>query len=296
MDIVSVESLSLHYGSKIGVEEVSLAVPEGALFGFLGPNGAGKTTMIRVLLGLLKPTAGKASIFGLDCWRDARRIKEEIGYLPGDLRLYPWLTGQQTVRLFGAIRGKDLSRGAKDLADLFDLDLRKRVRAMSRGTRQKLGIVLALAHAPRLMALDEPTAALDPLMQDALKRRLQAMAASGHTVFFSSHTLSEVEQLCDRVAIVRAGRLVADETLAALRSRASRRVMIRWQAGAQPDEPPPFLALSSRDGGRWEGVLSGGAPALLMWLASKPIEDLSLGEPDLETVFRGYYARGREGA
>ncbi len=288
MAIISIEKLTKRYGAKRGVEGVTLAAPEGSLYGFLGPNGAGKTTTIRAMLGLLRPTSGRASIFGLDCWRDGARIKADLGYIPGDLRLYPWLTGDDAVRLFGAIRRRDLRAGARDLAELFQLDLGKRVRAMSRGTRQKLGIVLALAHNPRLLVLDEPTSGLDPLMQDALKSRLRAMASAGHTVFFSSHTLGEVEQLCERVAIVREGRLVADEPLAALRARAHRRVVVRWSERA-PEQAPACLASLTRTGLRWEGELVGPVTALLEWLAGKPVADLAIGEPDLESVFRRYY-------
>src|SRR5205085_6453501 len=145
----------------------------GVLFGFLGPNGAGKTTTIRVMLGFLRPAAGNASIFGLDCWTDTKRIKNDIGYLPGDLRLPPWMNGAKALSIFGAVRGKDLTRSGGELCEKFDLDLRVRVREMSRGMRQKLGLVLALAHSPRLLVLDEPTSGLDPLMQQTLHKLLR---------------------------------------------------------------------------------------------------------------------------
>ena len=217
MAIIHTEALSRHYGSRRGIESVSLDVPEGTLFGFLGPNGAGKTTTIRVMVGLLRPSAGSARIFGLDCWRDSRTIKDEIGYMPGDIRLMPWLDGRRALSIWGKVRGRDLMPYGRELAERFDLDLRTKVRSMSRGMRQKLGLILALAHKPRLLILDEPTVTLDPLMQAEVQRLLREMAAAGHTVFFSSHTLGEVEQLCDRVAMIRDGQLVADESLAALR-------------------------------------------------------------------------------
>ena len=276
---------------------MSLSVGEGTLFGFLGPNGAGKTTTIRVMLGFLRPTTGTARTFGLDCWRDSKAIKRDVGYLPGDLRLPAWMDGENALSIFGAVRGRDLRRSGRELADKFDLDLRVKVRDMSRGMRQKLGLILALAHSPRLLVLDEPTSALDPLMQRALHQLLRELAATGHTVFFSSHSLAEVEQLCERVAIVREGELVADESLAALRQRAGHEVIIRWKDESQTLglEPPAFLKLTRREGAEWRGTLEGPAHRLVDFLAGKPVEDLSIGRPDLETLFARYYQRSREG-
>src|SRR5438445_11398920 len=246
---IRLDNLTRRYGRRRGVERVSLSVPEGALFGFLGPNGAGKTTTIRVMLGFLRPTSGSARIFGLDCWRDSKAIKREIGYLPGDLRLPAWMNGANALSIFGAVRGQDLARSGQDLAGKFDLDLRVKVREMSRGMRQKLGLILAMAHSPRLLVLDEPTSALDPLMQEILHELLRRWAGAGHTVFFSSHSLREVEQLCDRVAIVRDGELVADESLTGLRNRAGHDVIIRWKNESKSVrlEPPPFLKVSTRE-------------------------------------------------
>src|SRR5580765_3539907 len=201
MPLIQIENLTRGYGRRRGVDRLSLNVAEGTLFGFLGPNGAGKTTTIRVMLGFLRPTAGAAKIFGLDCWSDSKAIKRDVGYVPGDLRLPSWMNGETALSIFGAVRGQDLMRSGRELAERFDLDLRVKVREMSRGMRQKLGLILALAHSPRLLVLDEPTSALDPLMQQELRALLVKMAAKGHTVFFSSHSLGEVEELCDRVAI-----------------------------------------------------------------------------------------------
>jgi len=295
VDVIVTESLTRRYGRRIGIEEMSLAVPEGSLFGFLGPNGSGKTTTIRVLLGFLRPTRGRATLFGLDCWRDTRRIKAEVGYLPGDLRLYPWMNGIEALRLFGSIRRRDLEREGRELAGRFDLDLGIKVRNMSRGMRQKLGLILAMAHRPRLLVLDEPTASLDPLMQEQLRVHLRTLATAGHTIFFSSHTLSEVEVLCDRVAILREGRLVADATLEELRRRSRRAVTIRWKNRADAaQDPPPFLELQERDGQNWTGLLAGSVTDLVCWASSQPIEDLTLGRPDLEVLFRRYYEHERE--
>ena len=296
MSVIQLDDLTRGYGRRRGVEGVSLAVAEGALFGFLGPNGAGKTTTIRVLLGFLQPSRGTARIFGLDCWRDSKAIKRDVGYLPGDLRLPEWMNAATALSIFGAVRGRDLTRSGHDLAATFDLDLRVKVRDMSRGMRQKLGLILAFAHSPRLLVLDEPTSALDPLTQQILHDHLRRLAAAGHTIFFSSHSLGEVEQLCDRVAIVRDGAVVADESLAALRDCAGHDVTIRWKgdAGAQELAPPEFLKLTRRDGSIWQGTLTGPAHRLIDFLAGKQVEELSIGRPDLESLFRRFYQHDRE--
>ena len=296
MSLIHLENLTRGYGHQRGIEGVSLSVAEGALFGFLGPNGAGKTTTIRVMLGFLRPAGGAAKIFGLDCWRDSKAIKRDVGYVPGDLRLPEWMNGATALSIFGAVRGCDLGNSGRELANTFDLDLQVRVRAMSRGMRQKLGLILALAHSPRLLVLDEPTSGLDPLMQQVLHDLLRRRAAAGHTVFFSSHSLGEVEQLCDRVAIVRDGALVADESLAALRERAGHDVTIRWRdtSHALTLEPPEFLKLTRRDGAVWQGTLEGPAHRLVDFLAGQSVEELSIGRPDLESLFHRFYQQDPE--
>jgi ABC-2 type transport system ATP-binding protein len=300
MPAIHTDLLTRTYGARRGIEHVSLSVPEGSLYGFLGPNGAGKTTTIRVLLGFLRATSGSASVLGMDCWRDSARIKAEVGAIPGDLRLWPWLRGHSALSLFGRIRKREIRAEGRRLAEELELDLSVKVRQMSRGMRQKLGLILAMAHTPRLLILDEPTTALDPLMQDRLRAILKRMAAAGHTVFFSSHTLSEVEDLCERVAIVRAGRIVADDTLEALRRRAGHEVSVTWLPDAEPNEPPGVLRLQERSARTWRGSVEGGAGPIVAWLGSRAaqIEDVAITRPDLETLFKRYYesdgARGGE--
>jgi ABC-2 type transport system ATP-binding protein len=290
MDVVMVERLTKNYGRRVGVEGLNLRVAEGTMFGFLGPNGSGKTTAIRVLLGFLRPSTGEARVLGLDCWRDSPRIKAEVGYLPGDLRLYPWLTCRKAMRLFGRVRGRDLTQAGAELSDEFGLDPDVRVRAMSRGMRQKLGLILALAHRPRLLILDEPTASLDPLMQAKLYRRLREFVAEGRTVFLSSHTLGEVERLCGRVVILREGRVVADDTLDSLRTKARRVVTIQWRdAAAAPATPPPFLSILERQARSWRAALTGSTVDLVQWSAGQAIEDLSIEQPDLTALFQAFY-------
>lgn len=289
MAVIATQALTRNYGSRRGIEGVALRVEEGALFGFLGPNGAGKTTTIRVLLGFLRPSSGAASVFGMDCWRASARIKREVGYVPGDLRLPSWFTGESALSIFGEVRGRDMRAHGRVLAESLALDLSLRVRNMSRGMRQKLGLILAMAHRPRLLVLDEPTSGLDPLMQDRFREHLKELSKAGTTVFFSSHTLSEVEALCDRVAIVKEGRIVADSTLEELRKQAGHEVMIRWRGEAP--EVPEFLDVRG-EGKVWHAMLNAPVERLVGWLAGKGVEDLMVGRPDLETLFKRFYEGG----
>ena len=295
MKVLSTFELTRRYGSRLGIDGVNLEVAEGSLFGFLGPNGAGKTTTIRILLGFLEPTSGSAEVFGLDCWRNSATIKKQIGYVPGDLRLYTWMNGHAALRILSGIHGRDLTKKGAELAERFRLDMSVHVHKMSRGTRQKLGLIMALVHEPRLAILDEPTSGLDPLMQDELSNLLRDMAANGHTVFFSSHTLSEVEQLCDHIAIVREGRIVANESLRSLRERARRTVTLLFDNGeAAGVDVPPFLRILDRGGRQWRCELAGESSDLIRWAATRSIEDMTIGSPNLESLFRQYYTTESE--
>lgn len=291
MSEIVVENLSKRYGKRIGVEGLSFTVEPGMLFGFLGPNGSGKSTAIRTLLGFLRADSGVAQVFGLDSWRQSPRIKQDVGYVPGDLRLYPWMTCRIGLKIIGHIRRRDVDRVGFELAEEFGLDLGVSVRQMSRGMRQKLGLILAIAHEPRLMIFDEPSTGLDPLIQDRLFSRLRNLSDRGHTVFFSSHTLSEVELLCDHVAILRNGRAVECDSLEHLRRRAAREVSILWndESSAQNVTVPPFLTLSERRNTRWTATLSGASVELVRWCVDKPVKDLDIGAPDLAGLFRAYY-------
>lgn len=290
MSAINLENLTKHYGRRVGIDSLDLAIPTGAVFGFLGPNGAGKTTTLRLLLGLLRPTSGRATVLGMDALRESPRIKAMVGYLPGDLRLYPWMNARNALSIFGRVRRMDLTTPGLALCERFDLETEVRVRSMSRGMRQKLGLVLAFAHEPQLLILDEPTSALDPTMQRTLYDYLRERTAAGTTVFFSSHSLSEVEGLCDRVAILRKGRLVADETLHALRERAGRTVTLRWRdAESAKAQAPEFLTLKTRQGRDWTATLSGPVTDLVRWSAEQPLDDMTIGKPDLDSLFHAYY-------
>lgn len=291
VNAIEINQLSKSYGRRVGVEGVSLAVPRGAIFGFLGPNGAGKTTAIRVLLGLLRPNSGSATVLGRDCWAESTQVKSQVGYLPGDLRLYPWLNARSAIDLVGRIRRCDINDEGNRLVAAFDLDAAVRVKNMSRGMRQKLGLILALAHRPPVVILDEPTASLDPLMQEKLYVELRGLAAAGSCVFLSSHTLDEVEKLCERVAIIREGSIVADETIEGLRARARRVVTLHWKAGAAiaAAELSGIVEVHERGPERWRGTLTGSAMDLIRWSSTQPIADVSIEEPDLSALFQEFY-------
>ena len=269
------------------------------MFGFLGPNGAGETTTIRVMLGFLRPGGGAARIFGLDCWRESKAIKRDLGYLPGDLRLPSWMNGLAALAIYGAVRGCDLTQPGRQLAGRFDLDLRVKVRDMSRGMRQKLGLILALAHSPRLLVLDEPTNSLDtahpaipPSSISVTWPPQGTRSSSPATPWAKWNSYVSASPSCATEA------LVADESLAALREKAGHEVTIRSAepARAQGLAPPAFLKLTRQEGAVWQGTLEGPAHRLVDYLAGKAVLELSIGSPDLESLFRRFYQREKGGA
>ena len=250
VDAVVTQGLRKRYGPHEVLHGIDLRVPSGSLYGFLGPNGAGKTTTIRVLLGLLRASGGKAQVLGRDSWRGGSGLRAAVGYLPGDVRFYDHLTGRATLRFMNAARGGESGEEIRRLAEAFDLILDKRVRDYSRGMKQKLGLIQALMHRPDLLVLDEPTVSLDPLVREALFAELRGVAREGRTVLFSSHTLGEVERLCDWVGILRDGRLIEQQRIEALRARAMRRVEILFAGGAgEGRKLPEGLRISSRADG-----------------------------------------------
>jgi ABC-2 type transport system ATP-binding protein len=276
----------------LALEEVGLAVRPGEIFGFLGPNGAGKSTCIRLLLGFLHPTAGSARVLGLDTRSDGVAIRARVGYLPGGIALYDAMTGAALLDYLGAFyrRAPVLRARLTDGLELAAADLARPVRDYSRGMRQKLGIVQALQHDPELAILDEPSEGLDPLMQRAFYEILDELRAAGRTVFLSSHILSEVERVCDRVAIVRHGRLVALEEIGALLARRRRSVEMRL------DGPPPSLAgvpgvtdVVVVDG-HVRCQLEGDVRPFLAAIAGSPVTDMTIEPARLEDAFLEFYA------
>jgi ABC-2 type transport system ATP-binding protein len=283
--------LTKHYGRINALESLDVDVREGEIFGFLGPNGAGKSTMIRLLLGYLHPTAGRGEVLGLDIVKDSVAIRRRIGYLPGGIALYDTLTGQQQLDYLADVNGRAPVRRA-ELCDRLELSARtltRQVRDYSRGMRQKIGIVQALQHDPELAILDEPSEGLDPLMQRAFYGILEALKRAGRTIFFSSHVLSEVERVCDRVAIVKRGRLAAVEEVAALLARQRRNVTLRVD-GAQPrlDGVPGVSDVNVSDG-RLTCSVDGDIGPFLAVIASVRVTDLTIEVPRLEDAFLDFY-------
>ncbi len=311
MSVIVAKDLCRTYGSRRGISDVNLTINAGEIFGFLGPNGAGKSTSIRVLMGLLRASSGTARIFGKDCWREGSTIRRDIGYVAGDVRLYTWLTTRRGLSMISKIHGRDLLPNGLKLAERFHLEPDLVVRKMSRGNRQKVALVLALAHTPKLVILDEPTSGLDPLMQDTLMTCLRELACEGRTVMFSSHTLSEVETLCDRIAIVRDGQIVEDSQLFALKSQAPRQIVvtlqeqqrasdIQWPSGVElkyepsssPEQDALATALIVPPALRHRTCvleLLGTSTPFMQWAAGQHFTDVVIGSPALEVLFRRYY-------
>jgi len=290
--VIETQKLTKSYGTFRGIVDVDLAVGEGEIFGFLGPNGAGKTTTIRILLDLIRPTAGTAKVFGIESSSDPVAIHRRIGYLPGEWNLYDRLTGSETIRYFANLRGGVDQAYVDQLIQRLDLDPSRRFREYSRGNKQKVGLITALQHRPELLILDEPTSGLDPLVQQTFNELLFEGKADGRTVFLSSHIISEVERTCDRVAIIREGRIVRLDTVEGVRSLAAHEVELRFAA---PVDPAPFAAVEGVANltaeGRTLRMLVTGPIAPVVRLAGQyDLVDFVSREPSLEEVFLTEYA------
>ena len=285
---ISTHDLTKHFGPVVALEGMDLEVRQGETFGFLGPNGAGKSTTIRLLLGLIRPTRGSAEIMGVDV-RDVERAHRKVAYVAGDVALWPQLTGTETLDLLGNIAGDVDTRFRAELVERLQLDPSKRVRSYSKGNRQKIALVAAFMTRPDVLLLDEPTSGLDPLMEEVFQSITREAAARGQTVFLSSHILDEVEDLCDRVAILRAGRLVEVATLDDLRLLHTMVVEVAMD-GPVPafDDVPGVVGVDLVPGGARLSV-SGSPTALLTRLAALPVQRLRTEEPSLEEIFLTYY-------
>lgn len=295
--VIETERLTKYYGPRRGVEDVTLAVGRGEIFGFLGPNGAGKTTTIRCLLGFVRPSRGSVRVFGMP---PGAIDRSRIGVIPGELTLFERMTGGGLLDYLGRLSGRPAVRRG-ELLERFALearDLARPVRHYSRGMKQKLGILQALQHDPDVLILDEPTEGLDPLMQQEFYALLGEARSRGRTVFLSSHLLWEVERICDRVGIIRAGRLAAVEQVEDLRGRALRRIEVEFadEAGRAAFEPPPGVVLERAEGRR-ATVRAPAAEieALLRTLLSHRVRDVVIERPSLEEAFLDYYREGAGG-
>jgi ABC-2 type transport system ATP-binding protein len=283
------EALSKRFGTVDALRDLDLEVLEGEVVGFLGPNGAGKTTTIRLVLGLIRPTGGRAEIFGLDCQHRAVEAHRRIAYVAGEANLWPSLTGAETLHLLGRVQGRVDPAYRDELVARFDLDPSKKVRAYSKGNRQKLILVAALMTRADLLILDEPTAGLDPLMEQAFRHSIDEAKVRGQSVFLSSHILSEVEALCDRIGILRAGVLVDLGTLAEMRHLASLSVEVTFD-GPPPDlRHVPGVVAADIDGTILRCQVQGSIEPLLKELESAGVRKLLSREPSLEELFLAHY-------
>jgi ABC-2 type transport system ATP-binding protein len=288
---IRTEGLSKRFGRVEALRGLDLELAEGEVLGYLGPNGAGKTVTIRLLLGLLRPTAGRAQIFGLDSRRQAVAAHRRLAYVPGEASLWPGLTGAETLHLLGRVQGAADPAYRDVLVERFELDPSKKVRAYSKGNRQKLSLIAAFMTRADLLLLDEPTAGLDPLMEQAFRVCVGEAREAGQTVFLSSHILSEVEALCDRVAILRAGELVEIGTLAEMRHLSSLSVEAIFDATPPDLSRVPGVTSVHVDGQRVECQVSGSVEPLLKVLAAAGVHELLSREPSLEELFLAHYGR-----
>ena len=288
--------LSKRFGNVDALHDLDLDVAAGEAMGYLGPNGAGKTTTIRLILGMLRPTAGRAEIFGLDAHRDTVAAHRKVAYVPGEAALWPGLTGAETLHLLGRVHGHVDAGYRDELIERFQLDPAKKVRAYSKGNRQKVLLIAALMSRADLLILDEPTSGLDPLMEQEFRRCVHEAIQRGQTVFLSSHQLSEVEALCDRVAILRAGRLVEMGTLADLRHLSALTVEATFD-GTVPDlSRVPGVSAVEVIGQMARCQVRGSVEPLLRVLAAAGVHELLSREPSLEELFLAHYGRPDERA
>ncbi|OPX46286.1 putative ABC transporter ATP-binding protein YbhF [Ruminiclostridium hungatei] len=290
MNAIEVTGLSKHYGNSRGIIDVNLEVKEGEVFGFIGPNGAGKSTTIRTLLNLIHAEKGEARIFGLDCFAQSRKIKEQVGYLPSEVHYYDDMKVRELLKYSSGYYKKDCSERIDQLCTALELNVDKKLEELSFGNKKKVGIVQALLHQPRLLILDEPTSGLDPLMQNKFFEILREENRKGVTIFFSSHILTEVQRMCDRVAIIKEGRILKTESIDTLRSTTYKRIKIEFvklENTAFEGFPGVVDRTDSENG--MEFLYNGPIEAIVKKLYEYELRNLWVEEPQLEEIFMHYY-------
>lgn len=291
MDAIQTVSLTKYYGKARGITDIHLTVPEGDFFGFIGPNGAGKSTTIRILLGLLTPSGGTASIFGRNVRDKKEDILADIGYMPSEANFYPNMKVGEVIQYSALLRKKDCKKEAARLCERLELHTDKKIRELSLGNRKKVSIVCALQHEPRLCILDEPTSGLDPLMQRAFYEILEERNEQGATIFLSSHILSEIQRYCKHAAVIREGNILICDSIEKLGHTHAKNVTLTGVAA-----PPALEGIRnvSAEEDTVKFLYSGDPGALLNALAVMPITDVSIAEPDLEDIFMHYYSSGED--
>jgi len=293
MNVIEVKQLTKYYGDARGIIDVSFNVKEGEIFGFIGPNGAGKSTTIRTLLSLIYPTSGSADIFGKDCIQFAPEIKKEIGYLPSEVFYYDNMKVIDLLKYSASFYKKDCSQRIQELSLALDLDLNKKIDDLSFGNKKKVGIVQGLLHEPKLIILDEPTSGLDPLMQQTFFDLLKEENKKGSTILFSSHILSEVQKLCDRVAIIKEGRIIKIEDMKTLTSDNYKRIKLETKESIKADYFYIEGITDIKNDGQYISFLfKGDLNLITQKIATINIKNLWVEEPNLEEIFMHYYKKG----
>ena len=295
MNAITTEKLTKRYGDTLALDGLTLSIPPGEVYGYLGPNGAGKTTTVRLLLGLHRPTSGRAELFGIDAWGDPVAAHRRAAYVAGEPLLWPSLNAAETFEFLSRLRGGSDVKYRDELVDRFQLDTNKKIRALSKGNRQKVQLVAALATRADLLVLDEPTSGLDPLMGLAFRECVREAKGRGQAVFLSSHILSEVEEVCDRVGILKDGRLIDEGTLAELRHLSAQTVEVSF-SGRAPELPElPGVQIARRGENALRIEVLGGIAPLIDALAGQPIIALTSREPSLEEIFLHHYGAVADG-
>ncbi|MFI3214808.1 MAG: ABC transporter ATP-binding protein [Eubacteriales bacterium] len=287
--IIETKALTKNYGKARGITDVNLAVEEGEIFGFIGPNGAGKSTTIRTLLGLIKKTSGSATIFGLDFEKENTKILEQIGYLPSEVFYYDYMKAIDLLRYSASFYKKDCSGKIEELAEIFELDLHKKITDMSLGNKKKVGIIQGLLHSPKLIILDEPTSGLDPLMQKKFFQVMKAENKAGATILFSSHILGEVQKICDRVAIIKEGRIIQTQKIEELLNDNYKYVTLTLQDSSQNIAIPGATNVTKSEN-QIHFIYKGDCNQLLQELSRLELKNINIQDPDLEDVFMHYYS------
>lgn len=289
--VIKLTNLTKLYGTSRGISDINLEVEKGMIFGFLGPNGAGKTTTISILVDTLRPTSGTAKIFGMDSVADGVAIRKQIGYLSGDMELDGSLTGKQQLKYFGQIRGDYNESYVNKLAQRLECDLSKKIKHLSRGNKQKIGLISALMHKPKLLILDEPTSGLDPLMQEQFNSIILEHKKAGNTTFISSHILSEVQQLCDHVAFIKEGKIVANEPISTIAQDAPYQITVTSGDKSLTTilKKLPEVHTPKTEHNTFTFTYMGDISKLLKVLSKYPITDIAISKGDLETTFMDFY-------
>lgn len=295
MNVIVINNLTKYYGKSRGIIDVSFNVEAGEIFGFIGPNGAGKSTTIRTLLGLIKPTSGTAFIFGKNCFTDGKEILKDVGYLPSEVFYYDGMKVIDLLKYSASFYKKDCTKRIYELAEIMDLDLNKKIEELSFGNKKKVGIVQGLLHEPKLIILDEPTSGLDPLMQQKFFELIKQENQKGVTVLLSSHILSEVQKLCNRVAIIKEGRIIKIETIENLRGENYKRIIIETDTDLLLDyfniDGVNDFTINNHT---YSFLYKGDINIIIKKLAMLNIKNITIHEPDLEEIFMHYYEKGED--